>query len=365
MGDLIVSSTTVLETPPDGVFHVTSFVVEQGVTVWFTKNAKNTPIYILSKGDIIVRGALNLSGGNATDIEPGIGGPGGFDGGWGGHAFSRGLGSDGQGPGGGAGGTGWREGQPGGTASTRSYGNAALLPLVGGSGGGGSFGVPGGGGGGGGGALLLASDTLIRLEGNISSRDSNGFNRGGSGSGGTVRLVAPIVGGTGRVDVGISGSYYGRIRIDTLNHRAPRSLRYSTTPSLGSNMRSFPHESRSLSVVYVAGTEIPEGTEGPVSITLVEEDSGQTAEPSEEPNSGLQLIRVIPKSEAPTVDVTVRARGFEDVTPVQVVVYPENGSRGVFEIELPASEIGPTEASVAIDVPVGVVSRIFAWTKPN
>jgi hypothetical protein len=141
-------------------------------------------------------------------------GPGGFAGGNGGKMGSPSTdGNPGFGPTGGA----------GGHANVGEFGQDAgptpiatsLIPLVGGSGGGGTgawdtacgFRGPGGSGGGGGGALLVAANVQINLDTSaIDARGGlGGYNcfgyRGGSGSGGSLRLVAPTISGNSTIQL--------------------------------------------------------------------------------------------------------------------------------------------------------------------
>lgn len=258
---------TTIPLPPDGILHYSTFTVPRGVTVTFQKNANNTPVTILASGDVSIYGNIVLNGTSAAhsgtagdgnlgdDGQPGIGGPGGFDGGYGGLSALFGgatgqAGGAGKGPGGGQtvsgvynadwggyGGGGGGFGSAGTTggwvpyaAGGSTYGQASLLPLVGGSGGGGgSAGASfnGAGGGGGGGAIMIASSGTIFVGHNnwqgscyISNGNCNGIiggswgnygriyanggaggsdagngqgGAGGGGSGGAIRLVANTI----------------------------------------------------------------------------------------------------------------------------------------------------------------------------
>src|SRR5688500_875128 len=172
----LTTADLTLDLPPDGVLHCTTVNVGVGRTLRFRRNALNTPAVILATGDVTIAGAIDVQGGRGSASAPGLGGPGGFDGG---APGSVGLpAGDGQGPGGGKGGTVVVDDTAAGngsyaTASNQgppakrgaTYGNALLFPIVGGSGGGGAAGNPGWGGGGGGGALLIASSTRITFTG--------------------------------------------------------------------------------------------------------------------------------------------------------------------------------------------------------
>lgn len=205
-GALNVTANLTLDLPPDGIFHFTTITVASGATLRFNRNALNTPVYLLAAGDVVINGTIDVSGEHRTGSAPGKGGPGGFDGGF--RAFQGFPSGDGFGPGGGkfVGPNVDLIGQ-GGVYSTsisfntNIYGNTLLSPLIGGSGGAaninGSDVVSGAGGGG---AIMIASSSRITLSGKISGRGGDNFS-GGGGSGGAIRLVAPVVDGSGSLDV--------------------------------------------------------------------------------------------------------------------------------------------------------------------
>ncbi|MEW5744156.1 MAG: hypothetical protein AB1805_01770 [Nitrospirota bacterium] len=251
LGALSPTVNTEVQLPPDGILDYTTVSIPSGVTVTFKRNAANTPVIIRTTGNVTIAGTISVSGAAAKhsgtagdsllgdDGQPGLGGPGGFDGGMGGYSplfggVKRQLGGGGKGPGGGqpggsdpnnwwpnngtggggggyaaAGAAGYYGGGGGGT-----YGQATILPLIGGSGGaGGGSGLNynGGGGGGGGGAILIASSSTITLSGNIyadggpggASQGDGCGGGGGAGSGGAVRLVADTI-------VRTAGAVYAR-----------------------------------------------------------------------------------------------------------------------------------------------------------
>jgi hypothetical protein len=149
-GALNPTTNTILTLPANGVFNFTTVTVPVGVIVRFTRNAANTPVTLLATGNVTIAGILDLSatsGGGAVvgtflGSNAGIGGPGGFDGGDGANGVAATLGGTGLGPGGGGPGTGAGFATTGGVVSATgtpgaAYGNAQLLPLIGGSGGGG------------------------------------------------------------------------------------------------------------------------------------------------------------------------------------------------------------------------------------
>lgn len=259
-GALSPTVNTAIQLPESGVLNYTSVNIPSGVTVSFIKNTTNTPVYLLAKSDVTIAGTISVTGGDAKstgtygdgaladDGIPGVGGPGGYDGGRGGTEDLQQRatiirGGTGLGPGGGAGGiegsnacTATRYypyvGTGGGYATDayamyviyncgsprtplgKAYGSSLLQPLLGGSGGGGGRGgttYPGTGGGGGGGALLLASSGTITINGSIDATggDSGGGGnwyyssptgaggQGAGGSGGAIRLMANTIKGTG------------------------------------------------------------------------------------------------------------------------------------------------------------------------
>ncbi len=265
-GEFSPSSNIQVTLPSSGILNYTTVNIPAGVTVTFLGNAANTPVYMLAQGTVNIAGTINLNGKNATTVTPGIGGPGGFNGGYGGatnYPGGKGLGPGGGNPGqvnanGGSGGGFGTNGTayysiPGGVA----YGNPQLMPLIGGSGGGGGGGKSsglGGGGGGGGGAIVIASSVSINFTGSITANGGTGAagvwdNTGGSGSGGAIKLVADTITGNGSLQAkggaygnGVGGA--GRIRIEAttngvsvgtdppFTYGLPGSIIASSQPSL-------------------------------------------------------------------------------------------------------------------------------------
>jgi hypothetical protein len=255
-GALSPTVNTEIQLPESGILNYTTVNIPSGVTVKFKKNTANTPVFILASGNVTIAGTIDIRGTDATstgtygdgaqgdDAIPGVGGPGGYDGGRGGRddvqqrvdiiRGGSGLGAGG-GKGGLEGGDGCNTvgyyhyvGTGGGyatnayqaygagyqcTASTitvfaKAYGSPLLQPLLGGSGGGGGRGgtaFPGSGGGGGGGAILIASSGVLQVTGSINARGGDGGGlagtgaggNGAGGSGGGIRLVGTTVSGNG------------------------------------------------------------------------------------------------------------------------------------------------------------------------
>src|SRR5437899_2949338 len=157
--------TVTNDLPPDGKLHYTTITVGSNATLRFRKNALNTPVYLLAKGDVVIDGTIDVSGsGTGTNAYVGgAPGPGGFAGGEPGIMEQPGPPATispgtGLGPGGGKDIFGWRDGYYAFTnrydLTNTGYGYPHLIPLVGGSGGCGASNSPAGGGGGGGGAIL-------------------------------------------------------------------------------------------------------------------------------------------------------------------------------------------------------------------
>jgi hypothetical protein len=376
---LTQSQQVTLQVPPDGVFHCTTISLAFRSRLTFSKNAANTPVYLLATGDITMgsEAVIDVSGNENNGIAPGIGGPGGFDGGQGGDTPG-----DGQGPGGGK--SGWVANgvqfgaKPGnleyrgsGSFTTKSssaaqtttagntYGNALLLPMIGGSGGGGgkastlqyAFG-----GGGGGGAILLASNTRIVFEtGSPPVIRANGggaqTSEFGNGSGGSIRLVAAAISGSPNLAIepsNLLGSFggYGRIRIDSFNiagfssnnsgsGNSPRSRDFIT---YGSNMTVFPPDFPGLRITQV-GTQVIPGTQvAPVFV-------------------------LFPAGSPATQTVTVSCTNFNSTVPLRAVVTPQSGSTQTFDFTVDNTAGGTTTGTVDVQIPAGVASRVDVWTR--
>jgi hypothetical protein len=365
------SGTVTLDLPPDGILNCTQVRIDSYATIKFNRNSLNTPVYILSQGDIEIYGIIDVSGQSGTNYKGGEGGPGGFDGGMPGYYGTVEPG-DGIGPGGGiagiydnptqnsnAAGPGAYGGSPNITNAKNTakfgmiYGSPLLFPLVGGSGGGGAIGKSindkGIGGSGGGGAILLASNMHITVTGNLYSfgGDSDNSYARNYGSGGAIRLVAPEIIGDGTLIVwgGPAGGAYsgghGRIRIDTYN-RSNLNLQFypnlTEVMSVGSNMTIFPSNMPKLDIIKAAGENIPDGTTNDIKIILGFED----------PQS--QIIRV-------------QARNFTGIVPISVVLIPETGSTSKFDADIDMSKGNPSYVDVTVQMPKNTLTHIFAWTR--
>ena len=347
----VTSGTTNIDIPPNGVFNCTTINVANGATLRFNRNPLNTPIYLLATGDVTITGTIDISGGTYSSGTPGVGGPGGFDGGYGGFGVGANTkGGDGQGPGGGISqNNGYYSQNPLGAAyatpalSGKTYGNALLSPLIGGSGGAGWDGNPGSGGGGGGGAILVASNTKITVTGQVSA---NGGNGAGGGSGGAIRLVSPLVTGSGSLNAsgggGTFGSAYGtsgssgRIRIDCQDAYSFRALTMNGVATRGSQMFVFFTPLTRLDILQAAGQTIPEGTNSAVVINL-------------------------PAGSPTNQTVTVQARNFTNNVPISISVVPENRPSSNYLATITMTT-NPSQITVNVVIPDGTISRISAWT---
>ncbi len=351
-GALNVTSNRTLNLPPDGVFNFTTINIAAGTTLTFNRNALNTSVYLLATSNVTINGTIDVSGvaGNATG--PGRGGPGGLDGGYPGLDANTPPGA-GLGPGGapgglvccsvntaGAGGYGTLGGHSSTTNKGLVYGSPLLIPLAGGSGGGGQIGNNVGGGGGGG-AILIASTTRIDVNSPGVVRANGGGNCSlgqNGGSGGAIRLVAPLATGNGRLDaIGACSGGDGRIRVDTTNRRAVFFVA-DPLPSLGANLVVFPTVTPRLDIIEAANTTIPEGNPGPVTIQL-------------------------PFNSTTNRTVVVQARDFNAIVPISVALTPDSGRAVVYQGSIDNTANNPAQATLNVVVPVNVVVTVNAWTR--
>ena len=359
-GPLNVTSNTTLALPADGIFHCTTISIAPGTTLRFTRNPLNTPVHLLATGNVTIGGVIDVSGSDAVSSIPvgGAGGPGGFDGGKPGFGASVPPGA-GYGPGAGKGGVtdagstpanshgGAAYGSAGSSGGSTNrgavYGSPLLIPLIGGSGGGGGTGSPGLGGGGGGGAILIASSTRIDIPGGGVIR-ANGAGPNAyyhCGSGGAIRLVAPVVAGTGRLEANGHSSYCGdgRIRVDSIDRTALQlSFNPAAVSTVGSTMFVFPNPIPRLDVIEAAGTTIPEGSPAPVYIQL-------------------------PFGSATNRTVTVQARNFGSAVPIRVALTPDSGSPIYYDDTIDNSAPTPAQKAINVVVPVNVQVQVSVWTR--
>ncbi len=361
MGALNVTANTVLQVPPNGVFHFTTINVDSGRTLSFTRNSNNTPVFLFATGDITISGTIQVNGSNWNNAFSSVpGGPGGGDGG---YTSAGGTGGGaGGGPGGGRAGLGNLDGNnsnpslagPGsfgalgaGASTNRSpvYGGPLLRPMVGGSGGGGTQGNDAKPGGGGGGAIRIASSTRIALTGTVQAK--GGDAEPGAGSGGAIHLIAPVVTGNGTLDVtggailrtgfGIVAGFAGRgrTRVDAFDRR---TMQFSGIDSIGSHVVGLEAPVPRLDIVEVAGTNVPLGSIGPVQIIL----------PTDAPAA--QTIRI-------------RAAILHAVTPFELQLRPWNGAPIVISNIVDNLSQDPAFVDVSVNIPPNTLFYVEAWKR--
>jgi len=323
-GPINITENTRLQIPPDGIFHATTVNVAQGAQLSFTRNLRNTPVYILAQGDVTLDGEIFMS---ATGRG---GAPGGFDGGF--------LDSDGYGPGGGS-----HDPQVAvqlyDAGSVTSYTSPLLIPLVGGSGGAGSTATADRPSSGGGGALLLASNSQIVVGAEARLFNFNGFNPrfrrsqlAGDGSGGCYRMVAPTVTFNGVIGFGGAPE---RTRIDRFQGSGGPSADANHT--YGANFIIFPDPAPTLEVIELAGEAV-------------------------DPSTGIALVQ-LPVGTDPNTKVRLRASNFGKSIPISIVLQPENGNRTIIETTIDNSSEDPVEQEYDITLPVNVTTQVFVWTR--
>lgn len=274
-----------LDADGDNVFHFTTINIGAGVTVKLTNaKLKGKSVIWLASGAVTISGTIDLNGANGQMAgdgntanhlpEPG---PGGFHGGLGGTP-SAGP-TLGAGPGAVPimGGTGFGAAHATvgiDSASGQIYGNAALVPLRGGSGGsGGAFfgSQSSGGGGAGGGALRIFSSASITVNGAVSANGgdggfltgSSGSPTGGGGSGGGIHLIASTISGAGtltatggRREGANPSASVGRIRLDAFTHSFT-GVSNPPASKAGPYQVPLPTNVPSLRVVTVNSTSVP------------------------------------------------------------------------------------------------------------
>jgi hypothetical protein len=215
------------------------------------------------------------------------------------------------------------------------------VPLVGGSGGGGQSSTVWGGGGGGG-AILIGSNTRIDVNSPGTIRANGGgsciVGSGNGGSGGAIRLIAPLVTGNGTLLAqGVCNGGDGRIRVDTTSRR---SVIFSSfpSPSIGANLAVFPSPLPRLDIIDAAGTAIPEGNPGPVTVQL-------------------------PFGSSSNRTVTVQARDFNGVVPISLVLTPDSGRAQIYQGSIDNAAANPAQTTIDVTIPVNVVVSVNAWTR--
>lgn len=357
---------------PGGVYNYTTVNIPAGVTVRYFKNTDNAPVVILATGNVTINGNIVVSGfessyNGTTPAPGGTGGPGGFPGGTGGIPTV--AASAGKGPGGGQAGTPAGDRPLGGVyGAPETFG---LIPLFGGSGGGGGGVVgqnqSGPSGGGGGGAILIASSTQITVNGAIRANGGNQVQSVGggpgcsaqaaAGSGGAIRLVAPVINGGGQNSVlqaipglGVGGPCVspagpGRIRLEASNLQGFAGFA-DPTPTF----------------VNVPGPVSANGNPALANVpTLTIASIGGQAVPATPLGSHLVPDVSLPSGTGP-VDVVVNATNtpVDAATQIRVRLMP----RGTASTVTPAAHTGTFASSTAtasVTFPPGQISVVQAW----
>jgi hypothetical protein len=331
--------TKVLDPDGDGVYHFTTITIASGTTLRVKGDKVNRPVYWLASGPVEINGTLDLSGGSSTFMSTAdpelrrqltVPGAGGYGGGAGGRTTPLAAPTPGDGPGGGTGqvtvsgctSAGFVSCGKGGLFT----GNRFAVPLLGGSGGEGAihptlFGANGGAGGG---AILIASSTSINVTGQINASGGGNFSfHAGGGSGGSIRLVAPTITGSGSLLVnggpaggGIAGVPGGNGWVRLEGNSVSTSM--TVSPAIGALTRGSP----------MAGTVRPSSS---LRITAID---GLAVPPN--PRGSYQFPDVTISNGAP-VDVQIEATGIPPGTVVTLKVYPETPSDAL-TVQLPTTQ---------------------------
>ncbi|MFN0119274.1 MAG: hypothetical protein ACKV2V_02110 [Blastocatellia bacterium] len=359
--------------PASGVFNFTTVNIPAGITLQFTKNARNTPVTMLATGDVTINGVINIRGGRALGITGAEGGPGGFRGGDGGLGVEADIiaGKPGDGPGGGAGskvsnifggGAGFAIAGVGGNSPTAQnggfggprYGSRTLLPLIGGSGGGGTAAFqsrPGDGGGGGGGAILIASSGRILFGNTNSGIDATGGSSaisGGGGSGGGIRLVANVINGSPSLSIaggrsenqGTGQASYGYVRVEAADYNtfSPSTSNPNYSFSKTFNPVTVPNAPQ-LRIASVGGVNAPAA---PVGSFAAAPDI------------------TVPTSTANPVTVALQASNIPVGTVVSVTLTQENGDRSNTSSTALTGTAQSSTATASVTLPSTGISVITA-----
>jgi hypothetical protein len=251
-GPLVITTTMSVPLPANGVFQATMVDVAPGAVLSFIPNAHNAGVTIVSQGDIVIDGRIDVSGAPGTNAGPGAGGPGGWAGGTGSRNYL----------------------DPVIFGRCPSFNTAAYYYQVGyvetvyGSCGGngsrpssGTCPLPGGNGGGGGGGLVLISHTAIRSSQPGATIDARGGAPSGArsctgeaadaGRDGTVFLVAPLM---SAATLTVRGDAYMQRII------ASGDPSFTRLWAAGNAMIAY-RDPVSVSVVSINGVSLPAGSE--------------------------------------------------------------------------------------------------------
>lgn len=386
-GEFNPNTSQTIDLPASGVFNYTNVTIPSGVTVRYNKNSNNSPVVILASGTVTIAGTLSVSGGdapsgcdgNANSGMPGMGGPGGYEGGYGGIMANDRPGANGRGPGGGTGGkaaycASLADGGGGGgylVAGTNSacktiyggdaatggpaYGSVWLTPLLGGSGGGGGQGAKnalgyfGTGGGGGGGAIMIVASGKVTVTGSIAAAGGKGGTctytlgyatdwysaTGGGGSGGAVRIVASDFSSTGASAVVVTGGAAGANARHSYFLGGAGASGYSRIETYSSGTFSL------LGAPALAFTKLND-----VAVTQTPSGQGDVALSADTPNP---------------VTVELASSNVPAGTVVKVIVAQARGTPSTFNSTALSGSMSSATATASVTIPMGV-STLYAQT---
>lgn len=239
----IMSCTTCdIQLPESGVLNYTTVNIPSGKTLRFKRNSRNTPVTMLTQGNVTINGGIELNAGlypcsTGMCFDRRVSGPGGFNGGD--------SGRPGFGPGGGI-----VSSDPN-LQHGKWIGPLSLVPIVGGSG-------ASNGGNGGGGAIVIAASTSINISGGgIYALGSITNYNDRCGSGGAIRLVSNSISLTsGTLNATGCNSSNGVIRVEATQ----LDIRGSTSPAATLspiNPTVTSSNSPQLTITSVGGYSVP------------------------------------------------------------------------------------------------------------
>jgi hypothetical protein len=172
---------------------------------------------------------------------------------------------------------------------------------------------------------------------------NNNANAWGLGSGGAIRLAAPVVAGAGTLNAaggrngaGAGSGGVGRVRIDCMDHRA-LALNCTPAASIGANMVAIPANLPRLDITQAGSNNIPVGANAPVFFYLAQGSSTNQT-------------------------VTVQASNFGSLVPIRVVLTPDNGPSSSYDTDID-NTVSPASVIVPVVVPVNVQVHVNAWTR--
>ena len=100
----------------------------------------------------------------------------------------------------------------------------------------------------------------------------------------------------------------------------------------------FPDFVPRLDIIQAAGQIIPEAAPQPVTVLL-------------------------PFGSTSSRTVTVQARDFTGLVPINVVLTPDNGDRVIYPAEINMGQGNPAQVVVNVEVPVNSFTRVEVWTR--